>query len=57
MSRTFDETDLAAAEFAERVRRNQQQLGSDLKPQYDFMFVDRARRDRWWRVGWPKTRM
>jgi hypothetical protein len=28
MSRTFDETDLAAAEFAGRVRRNQQQLGS-----------------------------
>jgi hypothetical protein len=57
MTRTFDETDLAAAEFAERDRRNQQQLGADLKPQYDFMFADRARRDRWWRVGWPKTRM
>jgi hypothetical protein len=28
MSRTFDETDLAAAEFAGRVRRNQRQLGS-----------------------------
>ena len=37
MSRTLDETDLAAAEFAGRVRRNQQQLGSDLKPQYDFI--------------------
>jgi choline dehydrogenase-like flavoprotein len=37
MSRTLDETDLAAAEFAERVRRNQQQLGADLKPQYDFI--------------------
>jgi hypothetical protein len=37
MSSTFDETDLAAAEFAGRVRRNQQQLGSDLKPQYDFI--------------------
>jgi hypothetical protein len=57
MSSNPDETDRAAAEFAERVRRNQQQLGADLKPQYDFMFADRARRDRWWRVGWPKTRM
>jgi len=37
MSRTFDETDRAAAEFAGRVRRNQQHLGSDLKPQYDFI--------------------
>ena len=37
MSRNPDETDLAAAEFAERVRRNQQQLGADLKPQYDFI--------------------
>jgi choline dehydrogenase len=37
MTRTLDETDLAAAEFAGRVRRNQQQLGSDLKPQYDFI--------------------
>jgi choline dehydrogenase len=37
MSRTLDETDLAAAEFAEWVRRNQQQLGADLKPQYDFI--------------------
>jgi hypothetical protein len=57
MSRNPDETDRAAAEFAERDRRNQQQLGADLKPQYDFMFADRARRDRWWRVGWPKTLM
>jgi hypothetical protein len=57
MSRNPDETDVAAAEFAERDRRNQQQLGADLKPQYDFMFADRARRDRWRRVGWPKTRM
>jgi hypothetical protein len=37
MSRNPDETDRAAAEFAERVRRNQQQLGEDLKPQYDFI--------------------
>ena len=37
MTRTFDETDLAAAEFAGRVRRNQQQLGADLKPLYDFV--------------------
>jgi len=28
MTRTFDETALAAAEFAGRVRRNQQRLGS-----------------------------
>src|SRR6202165_1198868 len=37
MTTTFDETDLAAAEFAGRVRRNQQQLASELKPQYDFV--------------------
>jgi choline dehydrogenase-like flavoprotein len=37
MSSNPDETDRAAAEFAERVRRNQQQLGADLKPQYDFI--------------------
>ena len=37
MTRTFDETDLAAAEFAGRVRRNQQQLASELRPQYDFV--------------------
>jgi len=32
-----DETHRPAAEFAERVRRNQQQLGSEPKPQYDFI--------------------
>jgi choline dehydrogenase-like flavoprotein len=37
MSRNPGETDRAAAEFAERVRRNHQQLGADLKPQYDFI--------------------
>jgi choline dehydrogenase len=37
MSRTLDETDRAAAEFAERVRRHQQRLGADIKPQYDFV--------------------
>jgi choline dehydrogenase len=37
MSRNPDETDRAAAEFAEQVRRNQQQLSADLKPQYDFI--------------------
>src|ERR1700736_6704869 len=37
MSRNPDETHLAAAEFEGRVRRNQQQLGADLKPQYDFI--------------------
>jgi choline dehydrogenase len=37
MSTRPDETDRAAAEFAERVRRNQQQLGSQLRPAYDFI--------------------
>jgi choline dehydrogenase len=37
MTRNPDEIDRVAAEFAERVRRNQQQLGADLKPQYDFI--------------------
>jgi choline dehydrogenase len=37
MSTPPDETDRAAAEFADRVRRNQQQLGSQLRPQYDFI--------------------
>ena len=37
MSSNPDEKDRAAAEFAERVRHNQQQLGADLKPQYDFI--------------------
>src|ERR1700730_8401992 len=37
MSRNPDETELAAAEFAGRFRRNQQLLSADLKPQYDFI--------------------
>jgi choline dehydrogenase len=37
MSTTPDETGLLEAEFAERVRHNQQQLGSELRPQYDFI--------------------
>src|ERR1700694_410678 len=37
MNANRDETDLAAAAFAERVRRNQQQLGADLRSQYDFI--------------------
>jgi choline dehydrogenase len=37
MSSNPDETDRAAAEFAGRVRRNQQQLGADLKSQYDVI--------------------
>jgi choline dehydrogenase len=37
MSRNPDEIHLSAAEFAGRVGRNQQQLGSDLKSQYDFI--------------------
>src|SRR5215831_7025522 len=36
MSSDF-ESDVVAAEFAERVRRNQAKLTSDLKPQYDFI--------------------
>jgi choline dehydrogenase len=31
------ETTVDGANFAERVRRNQQQLGAELKPQYDFI--------------------
>jgi choline dehydrogenase len=31
------ETLVDGADFAERVRRNQQQLGAELKPQYDFI--------------------
>jgi choline dehydrogenase len=37
MNANLDETDLAAAEFAERVHRNQRQLGADLRSQYDFV--------------------
>jgi GMC oxidoreductase len=33
----LDETDFAAAEFAERVHRNQRQLGADLRSRYDFI--------------------
>jgi len=35
--RTDFESDVVAAKFAERVRRNQAKLISDLKPQYDFI--------------------
>jgi choline dehydrogenase len=34
---THRASDTVAAEFAERVRRNQTKLTSDLKPQYDFI--------------------
>jgi len=34
---TDSKSDVVAAEFAERVRRNQAKLISDLKPQYDFI--------------------
>src|SRR6202165_973920 len=37
MSTNPDEAGLPGADFAERVRRNQQQLGSQLRPQYDFI--------------------
>jgi choline dehydrogenase len=37
MSTTPDETNLVAAQFTQRVRRNQLALGSDLKSQYDFI--------------------
>ena len=36
MSTDF-ESDVVATKFAERVRRNQAKLISDLKPQYDFI--------------------
>ena len=32
-----DDEDSRALDFAERVRLNQRKLGSDLKPQYDFI--------------------
>jgi choline dehydrogenase len=34
---TYFESDPVAAEFAERVRRNQRKLTSDLKSHYDFI--------------------
>ena len=34
---TYFESDAVAAEFTERVRRNQRKLSSELKPQYDFI--------------------
>src|SRR5262252_3200818 len=34
---TDSKSDVVAAEFGERVRRNQAKLISDLKPQYDFI--------------------
>jgi choline dehydrogenase len=34
---TYFESDPVAAEFAERVWRNQRKLTSDLKPHYDFI--------------------
>src|ERR1700757_3549636 len=37
MSTNPDEAGLLGADLAERVRRNQQQLGSQLRPQYDFI--------------------
>jgi choline dehydrogenase len=37
MTSTSVEIDRPAAEFAERVRRNQRRLGAELKPQYDFI--------------------
>jgi hypothetical protein len=37
MNTNPDETDLAAAEFAERVHRTQRELRSELKPRDDFV--------------------
>lgn len=37
MTGDFAEPDDRAADFAGRVRRNQQKLVSQLKPQYDFI--------------------
>jgi choline dehydrogenase len=37
MTGDFAEPDDRAADFAERVRRNQQKLVSQLKPHYDFI--------------------
>src|ERR1700694_5844379 len=37
MKTSPDEGTVRADDFAERVRRNQQQLGSELRPQYDFV--------------------
>jgi choline dehydrogenase len=37
MSTPPDETDRAAAEFAEQVRQHRQKLGAELRPQYDFI--------------------
>jgi choline dehydrogenase len=37
MFTTPDETTLAAAQFIQRVHRNQLALGSDLRSQYDFI--------------------
>ena len=37
MTANLDETTVPEADFAERVRRNQQQLGAQLRPQYDFI--------------------
>ncbi|WP_082964230.1 GMC family oxidoreductase [Mycobacterium sp. E796] len=37
MTSTSVEIGRSTAEFAERVRRNQRRLGSELKPQYDFI--------------------
>jgi choline dehydrogenase len=37
MSTNPDEAIVRADKFAERVRHNQQQLGAELRPQYDFI--------------------
>src|SRR6202158_6567997 len=37
MNTNPDEAIVRADKFAERVRHNQQQLGAELKPQYDFI--------------------
>src|SRR6267378_5698005 len=37
MNTNPDEANSQGADFAERVRHNQQQLGAELRPQYDFI--------------------
>src|SRR5882757_4296837 len=37
MTTNLDETTVPEADFAERARRNQQQLGAQVRPQYDFI--------------------
>jgi len=46
MNTNPDEANSQGADFAERVRHNQQQLGAELRSQYDFIVCGWARRAR-----------